>query len=79
MKYRKQVALLLTAVLMVYCQPWMTLTGQIVITRSLGDHLMKDFILGDPYVSHQKLTDKDTFLIVACDGVICLAPLLNNI
>jgi len=43
--------------------------GQIVITRSLGDHLMKDFIIGDPYVSHQKLTEKDNALIVACDGL----------
>jgi len=43
--------------------------GQIAITRSLGDHLMKDFILSTPYTSHQKLTDEDTHLIVACDGL----------
>jgi len=43
--------------------------GQIVITRSLGDHLMKEFIIGDPYLNYQKLTDKDTHLIVACDGL----------
>jgi len=43
--------------------------GQIIITRSLGDHLMKEFIIGDPYLSHEKLTDKDTWLIVACDGL----------
>jgi len=43
--------------------------GQIAITRSLGDHLMKDFIIGDPYLSHQDLIDKDTHLIVACDGL----------
>jgi len=44
-------------------------SGQIIITRSLGDHLMKEFIIGDPYKTYQKLTDKDTFLIVACDGL----------
>jgi len=43
--------------------------GQIIITRSLGDHLMKDFIISNPYTSHYKLTDKDTYLIVACDGL----------
>jgi len=43
--------------------------GQIIITRSLGDHLMKEFIIGDPFLNHQKLTDKDTWLIVACDGL----------
>jgi len=43
--------------------------GQIMITRSLGDHLMKDFIIGDPFTSYQKLSDKDTHLIVACDGL----------
>jgi len=30
---------------------------------------MKEFIIGDPYKTYQKLTDKDTFLIVACDGL----------
>jgi protein phosphatase PTC1 len=43
--------------------------GQIIITRSLGDHLMKEFIIGDPHLSHEKLTSKDTWLIVACDGL----------
>jgi len=43
--------------------------GQIIITRSLGDHLMKEYIIGDPYMTHEKLTEKDNFLIVACDGL----------
>jgi len=43
--------------------------GQIIITRSLGDHLMKEFIIGDPHLHHEKLTSKDTWLIVACDGL----------
>jgi len=43
--------------------------GQIMITRSLGDHLMKEYIIGEPYVQHETLTEKDTWLIVACDGL----------
>jgi len=43
--------------------------GQIIITRSLGDHLMKEFIIGTPYTHYEKLSDKDTWLIVACDGL----------
>lgn len=31
--------------------------------------MMKDYILGDPYYQYEKLSDKDTILIVACDGV----------
>jgi len=43
--------------------------GQIVITRSLGDHLMKDYIIGKPHVYHSKLTEDDEFLVLACDGL----------
>mmetsp|Transcript_8276 Transcript_8276/g.11395 ORF Transcript_8276/g.11395 Transcript_8276/m.11395 type:complete len:301 (+) Transcript_8276:144-1046(+) len=43
--------------------------GQIIITRSLGDHLMKEYIIGEPYTRHEVLSDKDTHLIVACDGL----------
>lgn len=43
--------------------------GQIIITRSLGDWLMKDYIISTPYFDHRELTDKDTHLIVACDGL----------
>jgi len=43
--------------------------GQIIITRSLGDHLMKEYIIGDPFLHFEKLTEKDTHLIVACDGL----------
>ena len=43
--------------------------GQIMITRSLGDHLMKEFIINKPYIFNTKLEDDDNFLIVACDGL----------
>lgn len=43
--------------------------GQIEITRSIGDQLMKKYIVSTPYTSVTKLTDQHKFLIVACDGV----------
>lgn len=30
---------------------------------------MKDLIIGNPYTTQTVLTDKDDFLIIACDGV----------
>jgi protein phosphatase PTC1 len=43
--------------------------GHIVITRSLGDHLMKEFIINTPHLYSTTLTDEDTHLILACDGL----------
>lgn len=30
---------------------------------------MKDFVVGNPYTTETELTDEDTFIILACDGV----------
>jgi hypothetical protein len=30
---------------------------------------MKEFIISEPHVQYEKLTEKDTYLIIACDGV----------
>lgn len=30
---------------------------------------MKDYIISTPYFDHRELTEEDTHLIVACDGV----------
>jgi serine/threonine protein phosphatase PrpC len=43
--------------------------GQILITRSLGDHIMKEFIIGEPFLRFEKLTEADTYLIIASDGL----------
>lgn len=43
--------------------------GILAVTRSLGDTSMKDLIIGNPYTAQTILTDKDEFLILACDGV----------
>lgn len=41
----------------------------LAVTRSLGDSAMKEFVVGAPYTTETALTDEDTFLIVACDGL----------
>ncbi|KAI9020502.1 phosphatase 2C-like domain-containing protein [Hyaloraphidium curvatum] len=43
--------------------------GILAVTRSLGDTSMKDLIIGNPYTTQTVLTEKDEFLILACDGV----------
>lgn len=43
--------------------------GHIVITRSLGDHLMKEFIINTPHLYHTPLSEEDSHLILACDGL----------
>jgi len=43
--------------------------GVLTVTRSFGDHTMKNLILAKPYISSIRLTSKDDILIIACDGV----------
>ncbi|KAJ3441667.1 phosphatase 2c [Anaeramoeba flamelloides] len=43
--------------------------GMIAITRSLGDHSIKEYIINEPYTSRFELTEEDKFIILACDGV----------
>ena len=46
-------------------------SGILAVTRSLGDHKMKKYVIGEPFTHDPvQLNDKDTHLIVACDGVI---------
>lgn len=40
---------------------------------------MKEFIIGSPFLKLEKLTDKDTWLIVACDGVFFFLYFVTNI
>lgn len=47
--------------------------GVLAVTRSLGDIAMKDFVVGSPFSTETKLEPTDSFIILACDGVIlCL-------
>jgi len=43
--------------------------GMVAITRSLGDHCMKDYIISDPHIVATELTGEDAFVVLACDGV----------
>lgn len=50
--------------------------GVLAVTRSLGDHCMKDFVVACPYYNETKIdeTEKNnnnfpTVLILACDGL----------
>lgn len=43
--------------------------GVLAVTRSLGDITMKEWIIGSPYTTETVLDEKDSFLILACDGV----------
>jgi serine/threonine protein phosphatase PrpC len=57
--------------------------GVLAVTRSIGDHILKEFVIGHPYVhemqldlgingqSNQKLQNviQNKFLIIACDGL----------
>jgi protein phosphatase PTC1 len=43
--------------------------GILAVARSLGDRSLKDFVTGEPDTFVTDLTDEDTHLIIACDGV----------
>jgi len=43
--------------------------GILAVTRSLGDHAMKDYVIGDPHLTEIKLEPTDTHVIIACDGL----------
>jgi protein phosphatase PTC1 len=43
--------------------------GILSVTRALGDHAMKEWVVCDPYYTEIALTPKDEFVILACDGV----------
>merc|ERR1711976_1136231 len=43
--------------------------GILAVTGALGDYAMKDYVSGEPYCEEHELTDEDTPLILACDGV----------
>lgn len=43
--------------------------GVLAVTRSLGDSVMKEFVVGNPFTTETELGPNDDFLILACDGV----------
>ncbi|KAL9551124.1 hypothetical protein MBANPS3_004412 [Mucor bainieri] len=43
--------------------------GVLAVTRSLGDSVMKEFVVGNPFTTETELGPNDDFLILACDGL----------
>ena len=50
--------------------------GVLAVTRSLGDHCMKEYVIASPYTSKKTITitpdannNKASFIIVGCDGL----------
>ncbi|CAJ0634620.1 11861_t:CDS:2 [Entrophospora sp. SA101] len=43
--------------------------GVLAVTRSLGDSSMKEYVIGSPYTTETNITESDSFLILACDGL----------
>ncbi|KAI9275991.1 phosphatase 2C-like domain-containing protein [Sporodiniella umbellata] len=43
--------------------------GVLAVTRSLGDSVMKEFVVGNPFTTETELGPSDEFLILACDGL----------
>lgn len=43
--------------------------GVIQVTRALGDAAVQPFVSGEPHVAATELTNDDSFLILACDGL----------
>ncbi|GAA5812892.1 hypothetical protein MFLAVUS_006352 [Mucor flavus] len=43
--------------------------GVLAVTRSLGDSVMKEFVVGNPFTTETELGPNDEFLILACDGL----------
>ncbi len=53
--------------------------GMIAITRSLGDHLMKEYLSNLPHVTAVELKPEDTTLVLACDGVSNVIGVICNV
>jgi serine/threonine protein phosphatase PrpC len=43
--------------------------GILAVTRALGDHAMKQWVISDPFQTCVELSDNSQFVILACDGL----------
>lgn len=43
--------------------------GLLAVTRSFGDHSIKEFVIADPFLSSFSITSECEFMIMGCDGV----------
>ncbi|KAH7818308.1 putative Protein phosphatase 2C [Monocercomonoides exilis] len=44
-------------------------SGVLAVSRALGDHVMKQFVISDPFVSEAEVKEGDAHIVVACDGL----------
>jgi len=54
------------------CGGWVSMNrvhGVLAVSRALGDHAMKQSVISEPHFWEDKLSDEDTFVIIACDGL----------
>ena len=43
--------------------------GLLAVTRSFGDHSIKEFVIAEPYIQSITIADSSSFIVLACDGV----------
>jgi protein phosphatase PTC1 len=48
---------------------WGRVQGQTMVSRSLGDHDLKKFVIADPHFKTEPLDATCEFLVLACDGI----------
>lgn len=48
---------------------WGRVQGQTMVSRSLGDHDLKKYVISEPYYRREVLDASCEFLIIACDGI----------
>mmetsp|Transcript_587 Transcript_587/g.1433 ORF Transcript_587/g.1433 Transcript_587/m.1433 type:complete len:264 (-) Transcript_587:151-942(-) len=54
------------------CGGWVSMNrvhGVLAVSRALGDHAMKQSVISEPYFWEGELDDRDSFIIIACDGL----------
>jgi protein phosphatase PTC1 len=54
------------------CGGWVSMNrvhGVLAVSRALGDHAMKQCVSCEPHFWEGELTDADSFVIIACDGL----------
>ena len=49
--------------------PFSFCLGTLAITRAIGDVALKQLVVSHPYTTETTITNDDSFLILACDGV----------
>lgn len=43
--------------------------GLLAVTRSFGDHSIKEFVIPEPYIQSRPIVTDGSFIVIACDGV----------